>query len=104
MVYDAATQSIVLFGGTGPGGVMSDTWVWNGSSWSQAPRGPGQRYGQGMAYDPVHQQVVMFGGYDGGISAGGGGGENGGYLYDTWLWNGSSWSRSLPFDYPGRAV
>ena len=100
MVYDVATQSIVLFGGSGPGGVMSDTWIWNGSSWSQGASGPGQRYGQGMAYDPVHQQVVMFGGYDGGISAGGGGGENGGYLYDTWLWNGSSWSEVYPSTIP----
>jgi len=100
MVYDAATQSIVLFGGDGPGGVKSDTWIWNGSSWTQGASGPGQRYGQGMAYDPVHQQVVMFGGYDGGISAGGGGGENGGYLYDTWLWNGSSWSEVYPSTIP----
>jgi hypothetical protein len=36
MAYDAATQTVVLFGGSGNGGVQfTDTWNWNGTTWTQ---------------------------------------------------------------------
>src|SRR5262249_54761851 len=35
MDYDAATGSIVLFGGVKPGGVLGDTWAFNGSAWTR---------------------------------------------------------------------
>ena len=28
MAYDAATGNVVLFGGSGGGRVLNDTWVW----------------------------------------------------------------------------
>ena len=34
MVYDAARDEIVLFGGWN-NGEYADTWVWNGSDWLQ---------------------------------------------------------------------
>jgi len=78
-----------LFGGLnlGPSGVfnqhnvMGDTWLWNGTSWSQitsffnTPATPASRFGATMAYDPVNQRTVLFGGVD----------TNGNVLSDTWL-------------------
>lgn len=35
MAYDAATGTVVLFGGDGEGSDLGDTWLWNGGIWSQ---------------------------------------------------------------------
>ncbi len=92
MAYDAATGQTVMFGGLIPNSNsirLGDTWLWDGTNWTQAAaqaNGPGARDGQTMVYDPVHQQVVMFGG----ISA------QGSILNETWLWNGSSWTQANP--------
>jgi hypothetical protein len=43
MAYDAATGTVVLFGGLAPPKVLSDTWTWNGTTWAkqaQATRPP----------------------------------------------------------------
>ena len=51
MAYDAATGAIVLFGGGGTHGDLSDTWTWNGTTWTkQAPAtSPSAREGASMA-------------------------------------------------------
>jgi hypothetical protein len=79
--------SVVMFGGLnlGPAGVfnqfnvLGDTWIWNGTDWSQVTAffgaTPPARFGATMAYDPFKSQVVMFGGVD----------ANGNVLGDTWL-------------------
>ena len=41
-----------------------------------------------MAYDPGTGQLVLFGGYDGG------------FLDDTWTWNGSTWTQMTPATSP----
>ena len=62
--------TLILFGGvryTGPDkdekGV-SDTWMWDGSSWTQLHPtvSPPALYDESMVYDPVHGQIVLFGG------------------------------------------
>jgi hypothetical protein len=38
LAYDAATQQVVLFGGTGssqPHADLNQTWTWDGNDWSQ---------------------------------------------------------------------
>ena len=35
MAYDAATGTVVLFGGSGANGSFSDTWTWDGSTWTK---------------------------------------------------------------------
>jgi hypothetical protein len=83
MVWDSVHKQVVLFGGqTGatPNVVYNDTWVWNGNNWRQlAPGGPAgippARYNFGMAYDPVNQAVVIYGGNQGTPST----------SNDTWL-------------------
>src|SRR5947208_12730816 len=63
MVYDDATGQVVLFGGfgTGPSGMLSDTWTWDGTGWTQRTpaHAPPARYQMGMAYDAAHGQVVL---------------------------------------------
>ncbi len=46
---------------------------------------PAGRTAAGMVYDPVRQEVVMFGGFNSG---------NG--LNDTWTWRGTNWIKRLP--------
>ena len=90
MAYDAANGTIVLFGGfvenEGSGTFLSDTWVWNGTTWTrERGAGPSARVDASMAYDPATSTIVLFGG----IGAGG-------TLSDTWSWNGTTWSELSP--------
>ncbi|MGI8425111.1 MAG: Kelch repeat-containing protein, partial [Actinomycetota bacterium] len=93
-----APRGLVVFGGqtaATPGASpapVADTWVFNGSSWEQKCLGcvpgvssPSARYGAAMAYDPVHNQTVLFGGQKAG------GLQTTNYLSDTWIWNGDNW-------------
>jgi hypothetical protein len=84
--YDAANQTVVVFGGELPDGALSNqTWVWNGTTWSRVDRGfgsvPPARIGASMAYDAELDQLILFGGESSGRTL----------LDDTWLWNGASW-------------
>jgi hypothetical protein len=88
MVYDAALGEVVLFGGTN-GTYLGDTWVWNGSIWTEVgTTGPSPRDDFGMAYDAAHGEVVLFGGVD-----------STGNRNDTWLWNGT-WTQASPSTIP----
>ena len=96
MAYDAATESIVLFGGGNgtiikPTIVYGDTWIWRKGWVQQSPAtSPSARGGPGMAYDPITSTVVFFGGYDvGGASLG-----------DTWTWDGVAWTQQFPLQSP----
>jgi hypothetical protein len=75
MAYDAATSTVVLFGGDT---LLRDTWTWDGSTWTkQAPASsPPGRFGASMAYDAATGNVVLFGGNKGGPRP----------LNDTWTW------------------
>ncbi len=83
MAYDAARGEIVLF--TSPG----ETWSYNGSNWIQKSpaTSPATRDYAAMAYDPIREKIVMFGGYD----------LSGPTYYDeTWEWDGTDWSLITP--------
>ena len=68
IAYDPTTGTVVIFGGwdnTNNGSVFGDTWTWDGVNWTQQfpPVSPPARNArQAMAYDPVSQTVVLFGG------------------------------------------
>ncbi len=92
MAYDAAASNVVLFGGqdsgVGPDNVLGDTWVWNGSTWTEEfpAVSPPARDGATMTYDAATGNVVLFGGLPGTS-----------YMCetcmnDTWAWNGSTWT------------
>jgi hypothetical protein len=52
---------------------------------------PAARYYAAMAYDDAHDELVLFGGYSEGL---------GGFLSDTWTWNGSNWHQETPAHVP----
>jgi hypothetical protein len=97
MAYDAARREVVLFGGFGGNpvpGVLGDTWVWDGTTWTQRTpsASPGPRAGHAMAYDPIRQRVILFGGVDRASDPTGRTVPQ--VLNDTWTWNGFGWERS----------
>jgi N-acetylneuraminic acid mutarotase len=74
---------IYLYGGTGSGGDLKDTWVWDDTSWTQVPVSgptPGTRYGHSMA--TLGNTIVLFG-------------NIGGYT-DTWTFDGTTWTLAAP--------
>ncbi|HUP70243.1 MAG TPA: kelch repeat-containing protein [Acidimicrobiales bacterium] len=100
MAYDSNRQEIVMFGGVDAGGgLLSDTWVWNGLTWAlrttpPANTPPPRSYAT-FAYDTANQCGVLFGGVKDATSAHG----------DTWLWDGvtSSWEHRIVAGPPARS-
>jgi hypothetical protein len=90
MAYDPASSQVVLFGGQGSSGLLATTWVWDGTTnvWAELSpaTSPPARYGAAMAYDPATSTLVLYGGANG----------SGGYLNDTWTWNGTTWANVTP--------
>jgi Galactose oxidase, central domain len=96
MAYDATTKTVVLFGGLVLGGVnsgehLNDTWIWDGTTWTQVNIGgnaPSPRRFEGMAYEPATGTVLLFGGID----------QSNATFGDTWRWNGitKTWTRLNP--------
>jgi hypothetical protein len=87
LAYDAARRVTVLFGGqSGPTNTNLDqTWVWDGTHWTHVvltgPH-PSARAYHALAYDPLRERVVLFGG----------GADGAAVLNDTWEWDGSAWA------------
>jgi hypothetical protein len=98
MSYDPTTRSVLLFGGCikRPSFLYTDaTWNWNGTDRVKAsPKvAPEARYAAGMAFDPVSDEMVLFGGaIDGGRI----------YYSGTWQWNGTTWAQLHPRTLPAR--
>ncbi len=82
---------VVMFGGLTSTGQVNDTWVFDGTTWTQtcgAPLatacGPAPLAAASMAWDGTH--FVMFGGAD--VSG------SGAPVDDTWIFNGTSWTKA----------
>ncbi len=97
MAYDAATGTVVLFGGVDTSGTnLNDTWTWDGVTWTQqfppvSP--PGRQFDmQGMTYDAATRTVIFFGGLL----------SNQDVLGDTWTWDGvmKTWTQQFPATSP----
>ena len=96
-----ANQQVLLFGGiagidglTGSnrvGTFSNDTWIWNGTTWTelQTSNAPPARTGGQLVYDSLRQQTLLFGGYN--LT---------GYLNDMWSWNGTDWTQLYPATLP----
>lgn len=84
MVFDRANLVTVLFGGDTGSTTLGDTWIWNGTTWTQLTptSAPSPRYNAGGAWDPVRQRVVIFGGTSGTAN-----------VNDVWEWNGTTWAQ-----------
>jgi hypothetical protein len=92
--FDDDTQSVILVGfnnraagsqSFNMAGAEAQIWTWDGSSWqkvSSIASGPAGRVQGSLAFDPVHHQVVLFGGYANRPQG------------DTWTWDGTKWSQA----------
>jgi hypothetical protein len=96
MAYDEANHELVLFGGyrngTGAGyGFLSDTWTYNGTTWTQKTPSTviSGRDAMAMTYDPNSGHVIMFGGWDGAV-----------YRDEMYSWDGSNWTNITPETHP----
>ncbi len=86
MVYDAARQQVLMFGGTGAQ-AYRDLWAWDGQQWTLLSNnaGPPARDGAVMAYDPTTQRVLLWGGRAANGTT---------RLSDTWVWDGATWTQA----------
>jgi hypothetical protein len=98
MTYDVVRHDVVLFGGLQmpTGGktlpILHDTWVWNGSSWTEKHPQHEPAFGYDwhaptMAFDPITNSVLMYG-------------VTTDYKPQTWSWNGSDWTQLSPSTTP----
>jgi hypothetical protein len=81
---DDVHQLVVLFGGRdGDGGLLGDTWLWDGGHWTEQhpAHSPSARRAAAMSSDPDDGGVLLLGGV----------GSSGQPVGDSWTWNGSDW-------------
>ncbi len=90
MAFDSVRGEVVLFGGKYFQS-QSQTWTWNGSTWSlrSASSQPPFRESPGLCFDSVRGEVVLFGGD-----------QSQSPMNDTWVWDGSSWTQRFPVTSP----
>jgi hypothetical protein len=94
MAFDPKHGVVVLFSGLLEGSPTTvepnDTWVWDGSDWSQAnpAHQPPGRNGAGFAYSDKLGQLVLVGG----------GNAEGNAVTDTWGWDGADWTQLSTFE------
>ncbi|RMG69748.1 MAG: hypothetical protein D6711_18900 [Chloroflexi bacterium] len=87
MAQCSAAGDLCIWGGSAAGGAQDDIMAWQGEFWQAfSPQNrPSARYAYRIAYDPVRQALILFGGYDGVNSLG-----------DTWEWDGQTWTQLHP--------
>jgi Galactose oxidase, central domain len=89
MAFDPTASRVVLFGGAGTNGAgLNDTWLWDGTDWTQAAdTGPDPRaqsamvaaativlFGGVNSIDPTQANRIMYG--------------------DSWRWDGHAWTKA----------
>jgi hypothetical protein len=94
LTYDPVRNRTVLFGGlSATDTLLGDTWLWNGSTWSQASpaTSPTARYGHATTFDSSagRNYVLLYGGRPGST------------IDDFWEWNGTTWYRRCNNCVPG---
>jgi hypothetical protein len=93
MVYDAARQRLVVFGGWADSvGYLNDTWEFDGASgnWRrvETPQTPTGRTAFMLVYDAARQKVLLFGGW------------RDARLNETWTYDGTTWTQLSPATTP----
>jgi len=92
-VFDEKRQELILFGGADRAGhALGDTWAYDTKGWHQLAAGkpgPSPREGASFAYNPEAAEDVLVGGHNGSA-----------HDDDTWIWNGTAWSRGAALDAP----
>lgn len=95
MVFDSTRGKAVLFGGliSLAGAALDDTWEWDGSLWlpTSPLTPPPARTDHVLTFDRARGRTVLFGGASQQPAAA---------LADTWEYDGTQWSQSLPTTSP----
>lgn len=95
MTYDQNLKKTVLFGGYGSD-YTDNTWLWDGSSWTQVTRNlPPARALASMWYDPHLKRTVIFGGIGRQSSQ-----DRVTRFNDMWSFDGSGWTEIKPATVP----
>lgn len=81
-VYDPGLHACILHGGSG-GTAFSDTWMWNGVTWTLLSAAGPVRGGPLMVYDTFNSRVLLYGGRAGHSQP---------WVNDLWSWDGSAWT------------
>ena len=90
VAYDARHGELLLLGDQRS---PSATWLWSPQGWVRTTpsRSPPGRSGAAIAYDPVGQRLLLFGGRT----------PAGQLLDDTWSWDGTTWTQlNIPAMHP----
>ena len=93
MAFDPTTGWMSLFGGFNSvdNVYLNDTWAFDGTSWVQLfptavpPDIPSKRFGASMAFDPVTEQMILFGGLN-----------ESDFYNDTWVLSETGWTDITP--------
>lgn len=92
MAYHAGLGKAFLFGGlsfnAGASTYLNDTWAWDGANWAQVStaNSPPGREGASLAYDPVRENIVLFGGINRDLPNQ--------PMGNTWIFDGNDWSQA----------
>lgn len=95
MVFDSDRKRIVLFGGHDGTAPLADTWEYNGTTWTKVAvvgDSPLGRNDAAAGYDPVHHQMLVWGGSGANIS-----GTSSQTTYgDLWAYDGATrtWTKA----------
>jgi hypothetical protein len=83
IVDDEARGELVEVGANG------DTWTWDGKAWiAKNPSvAPSARIAETLVNDPIHKQVVLFGGGTAGVAS------TASLTSETWVWDGNAWKQ-----------
>jgi Galactose oxidase, central domain len=105
MAYDPAIQKVVLFGGSGPGGVLlNDTWTFSAGTWTRlsTPVAPAPRVAATMVWDAADHDLLLFGGVTDQSSAQGCSAPMsiGVFCGDTWSFDHGKWTLLHPTSSP----
>ncbi|MEQ1567951.1 MAG: lamin tail domain-containing protein [Myxococcota bacterium] len=95
-VYDAARGEVLYVGNGGvsqqPWLKCNETWTWDGADWvkrADTAHGPTWLLDASLAYDPVRERVVLFGGEKLG-------GRQLAAANEVWEWDGVEWTNRTP--------
>jgi len=87
MAYDGVRRTTLLFGGGAPNSdpMVSDTWTWDGKSWSQLHPSPGPATEGLITYDAASGSLLLFSG-------------------STYSWDGRTWIDLRPAHSPSVGI